>query len=32
MPEQQKDLLAHIENWKQSTPQLDDMLVVGVKV
>jgi len=32
MPEQEKELLAYMENWKQKTPQLDDMLVVGVRV
>ena len=32
MHEQEKKLDSYVENWKQTTPQLDDMLVVGVKV
>ncbi len=32
MQDQEKELLTYMENWKQNTPQLDDMLVVGVRV
>lgn len=32
MHEQEKKLAGYVENWKKATPQLDDMLVVGVRV
>jgi serine phosphatase RsbU (regulator of sigma subunit) len=32
MPEQEKELNTYIENWKGSKEQLDDILIIGVRV
>lgn len=32
IPEQEKELAAYMDEWKKGMPQLDDMLVLGVRV